>query len=152
MSTDDENRNYDRDKDLQDKDRDQEQQKHDRDLEQQKKDRNTEQIQTQSPERLQDKNHRMDQRANDVQGSVSYDENRLQKSNQDESDPEKSDMESHWRGIEKDYRKRYPSVTDEDVNYQSDGFDDMTGRIAKRTDRNREDVNNEIRDWHSTKG
>ncbi len=144
MSTDDDNRNNDRDKELQDKDRDQKQQKYGRDSDQEKKDRNTEQIQTQSPERLQDKNHRMDQRTNDVQGEVSYDENRLQKSNQDESD-----NESRWKDIEDDYRKRYPNVTDEDVNYQSDGFDDMTGRIAKRTNRNREDVNNEIRDWQS---
>lgn len=145
MNTDDDNRENDRDKELQNKDRDQEQQKKIRDTEQQKKDQKTEQIQTQSPERLQDVNHRMDQRTNDVQGEVSYDQNRLQ-----ETELVKSDNESRWKGIEEDYRKRYPNITDEDVNYQSDGFDDMTGRIAKRTNRNREDVNNEIRDWQST--
>ncbi|RXJ44356.1 hypothetical protein [Gelidibacter gilvus] len=145
MSTDDDNRNYDRDKELQDKDRDQKQQEYDRDIEQQKKDRSTEQIQTENPERLQDNNHRMDQRTNEVQGEVSYDQNRLQ-----ETELVKSDNESRWKDIEEDYRKRYPNITDEDVNYRLDGFDDMTGRIAKRTNRNREDVNNEIRDWHST--
>ena len=136
MSTNKDNREYDRDKELQNKDRDQKENS---------MDDGTDQIEPQNPERLKDNNHRMNKRVNEVQGSVSYDQN-VHKDNAEYD----HDMESHWKDIEGDYRKRYPNVTDEDVNYKSGEFDNMTGRIAKRTNRNRVDVNNEIRDWQSS--
>lgn len=57
------------------------------------------------------------------------------------------DIESRWQDIESDYRKRYDNLTDEDVNYRDGDFDSMTNRIAKRTNRNQNDVNDEIQNW-----
>lgn len=125
MSTDKNNRQFDRDQELQNKDRDH-------------------QLQSPNPERLKDEDHKMNKRTNEVQGEVSYDQN-VDKDNAKYN----HDMDSQWKDIQGAYRKRYPDVTDEDVNYKSGEFDIMTGRIAKRTNRNREDVNNEIRDWQS---
>lgn len=142
MSTNKDSHDDDRDKELQNKDRDQELQNKDRDQEQQRKDRSTEQIDPEHPERLKDGNHRMNERLNEVQGEVSYNQ-----TNPRELEHPNSDNESLWKDIESDYRRRYPNVTDEDVNYKSGEFDAMTERIAKRTNRNREDVYNEIRDW-----
>ena len=102
-------------------------------------------LKSQNAEQLQDKDHRMNERTNDVQGSVSYDENTRKDTT--DSDP---DAESRWKDIKSDYRKRYPSITDEDVSYRTGEFDSMTDKIAKRTNRNYEDVNNEIRNWDSS--
>ncbi|MEO5789227.1 MAG: hypothetical protein ACOH2D_12040 [Gelidibacter sp.] len=102
-------------------------------------------LQIPDPERLHDINHRMNKLTNDVQGEVSYDENTRQ-GNQDSH----LRKETQWKNIQSDYRKKYPNITDEDLDYESGDFDNMTGRIAKRTNRNREDVNNEIRDWNHT--
>ena len=66
-----------------------------------------------------------------------------------DSNPSGRDVESRWNGIESDYRKKHPSVTNEDVDYRSGEFDNMTDRIAKRTNRNRNDVNGKIRNWDS---
>ena len=145
MSTDKDNREYDRDQELQNKDRDQ---LSNENLEQenQPKEGDSDKIEPQNPDRLQDNDHKMNKRTNEVQGSVSYDQN-LRQEEGDSND----DVESLWKDIEGDYRRRYPDVTDEDVNYKSGEFDSMTGRIAKRTNRNRQDVNNEIREWHSPK-
>ena len=63
MSTNKDNREFDRDKALQNKDRDQ--------VEQQK-DRDKDQNQKPTPERLQDKDHQMDERVNDVESGDSY--------------------------------------------------------------------------------
>ena len=98
-----------------------------------------------NPERLQDNDHCMNKRINNVQGSVSYDENTRQGNSESNHDTEKN-----WKNIEVDYRRRYPDVTDEDVMYKSGEFDLMTGRIAKRSNSNREDVNNEIREWNNS--
>src|SRR5690606_14132919 len=95
-----------------------------------------------NPERLKDNNHRMDQRTNQVQGEVDYGQNRHQP-----NEEPKREVESHWKDIQSDYRKRYPKITDEDVNFQSDDFSSITRRIAKRTNRTPEDVYNEIKDW-----
>lgn len=95
-----------------------------------------------NPERLKDNDHRMDQRANDVQGEVDYGENRHQP-----NEEANREVESRWKAIESDYRKRYPKITDEDVNYKSDDFNIMTKRIAKRTNRTPEEVHKEISNW-----
>src|SRR5690554_6612134 len=57
------------------------------------------------------------------------------------------DWQSQWPDIESDYRDRYPSLTEEDVDYSDGDFDSMSDRIAKRTNRNYQDVQNEIRTW-----
>lgn len=63
MSTNKNNREFDRDKELQNKDRDQLQQQKDRDKDQNKK---------LTPKRLQDEDHQMDERTNDVESGDSY--------------------------------------------------------------------------------
>lgn len=137
MSINKDNDNTDRDKELQNKDRDQIEKQMDRD-----KDQN----QAPTAERLQDKDHQMDKRVNDVELGDSY-RRKLDQKNADED----STIERRWNDIENDYRKRYPNITDEDVTYQSGDFDNMTGRIAKRTNRNLEEVTNEIRDWERSR-
>lgn len=62
------------------------------------------------------------------------------------------DLQSRWTDIESDYRKRYPSLTEEDIDYSDGDFDGMTDRIAKRTNRNYQDVQDEIRNWSSEEG
>lgn len=59
------------------------------------------------------------------------------------------DIESRWQDIESDYRRRYPDITDEDVDYREGEFDNMTDRLAKRTNRSRDQVNDEIQNWDS---
>ena len=56
-------------------------------------------------------------------------------------------LETKWNNIAPSYRERYPTLTEQDVNYREGEFDSMTDRIAKRTNRRREDVLAEIRDW-----
>lgn len=59
------------------------------------------------------------------------------------------DLERKWNSISTDYRKRYPNITSEDVDYRQGEFDNMTERIAKRTNRSRQQVSQEIQDWNS---
>ncbi|MEO8773058.1 MAG: hypothetical protein ABI371_01905 [Gelidibacter sp.] len=144
MNTNEDNREHDRDQELQHENRDKNNQNENSEQEKQRID-DDKPLQIPNPERLKDSAHRMNERTNDVQGSVSYDENTHQSNSESTGD-----METRWKNIESDYRSRYPNVTDEDVNYKSGEFDSMTGRIAKRTNRNREDVNNEIREWKNS--
>lgn len=166
MNTNKDNRDYDRDKEQQNQDRDQKQQSQDRvqnqdadhirgyggqaqqnkedEKKEQQKDHDKDPLKSQNPERLQDDDHRMDKRTNPVEDGDTYDQKL-------ENDSDANlDTESHWNKIKGDYRKRYPNVTDEDVDYRTGEFDNMTDRIAKRTNRKREDVYNEIRDWDSS--
>lgn len=57
------------------------------------------------------------------------------------------DLEVKWHTIQKDYRKRYPNLTSEDVDYKTGEFDAMTERIAIRTNRKPHDINDEIKNW-----
>lgn len=101
---------------------------------------------SQNPENLQDEDHRMDRRTND--GEVDANINR--ENNGSDSDLNK-DIENQWHRIESDYRRRYPNVTDDDVNYSSGEFDTMSERLAKRTNKNRDQVHDEIRNWNQSK-
>ncbi|MFB9053845.1 hypothetical protein ACFFVB_12230 [Formosa undariae] len=58
-----------------------------------------------------------------------------------------NDLQKKWNEIQKEYRKQYPSLTSEDVDYRSGEFNSMTDRLAKRTNRSRKDVQKEINDW-----
>ncbi|WP_051285039.1 hypothetical protein [Aequorivita capsosiphonis] len=58
-------------------------------------------------------------------------------------------LENKWNNIKTSYREKYPNLTEEDVNYREGEFDDMTQRVAQRTNRDREQVRNEIRDWQN---
>lgn len=97
---------------------------------------------TGNPERLQDEDHKMDKRDNEVQGEVDYDQNR----HHPNAEPNQ-DIEKRWPEIESDYRKHYPKITDEDVRHRSSEFDQIANRIAKRTNRTPEEVKKEIRAW-----
>lgn len=56
-------------------------------------------------------------------------------------------MEKKWATIREDYRRKYPRITDNDVDYLVGGFQKMLGIIASRTNRSRAEVSNEIRYW-----
>ncbi|MCK0125071.1 hypothetical protein MWU76_11725 [Gelidibacter sp. F2691] len=58
-----------------------------------------------------------------------------------------SSFEDRWETIRKDYRKQYPTITDDDVNYRTGEFDMLTQNIARRTNRSREQVSEEIKNW-----
>ena len=60
---------------------------------------------------------------------------------------DENDLETKWNDIAISYREKYPTLTEDDVDYRVGEFDSMTDRIAKRTNRRREDVLDEIRDW-----
>lgn len=85
----------------------------------------------------------------DTEGSSNDFGNRGRSSDVQNSGRSSDDVESRWNDIESDYRRRYPNITDDDVNYRQGEFDTMTDRIAKRTNRSREAVNDEIRNWNS---
>ncbi|MBO3099003.1 hypothetical protein [Gelidibacter pelagius] len=132
----------DRDKEKQNRDFDEERQNQGQKQDGQGSDQDKNQKISGNPERLKDSDHRMDRRTNEVQGEVDYGENRHQPN--EEADRQ---VESRWKDIESDYRKRYPKITDEDVNYKSDDFNGMTRRIANRTNRTPEEVHKEIENW-----
>ncbi|OBX21640.1 hypothetical protein LX77_01727 [Gelidibacter algens] len=56
-------------------------------------------------------------------------------------------MEKKWAIIREEYRRKYPSITDNDVDYLIGEFENMLGIIASRTARSRAEVSNEIRYW-----
>ncbi|TXE05505.1 hypothetical protein ES711_15675 [Gelidibacter salicanalis] len=58
-----------------------------------------------------------------------------------------SGLEDRWETIRKEYRKEYPNITDEDVDYRTGEFDMLAQNIARRTNRSREEVSEEIRSW-----
>lgn len=140
MTTDRDHQDNDRDKTLQNRDRDKQQHLDKRD--QKGADHTKDEKITGNPERLHDNAHRMNKRTNELQGEVDYGENR----HQPNEEPDHK-TETHWTDIESDYRKRYPDLTDEDLQTESGEFKHMADRIAKRTNRTSEEVTKEIRDW-----
>ncbi len=56
-------------------------------------------------------------------------------------------LEEKWQKIKADYREKYPTITEEDVSYREGEFDDMTHRLGRRTNRSRDQIQHEIRDW-----
>lgn len=70
------------------------------------------------------------------------------KNDQNQNQEANRDLESCWNEIESKYRRRHPNVTDEDVDYGSGEFETMTNRIAKRTNRSRDQINEEIGNWN----
>lgn len=121
---------------------DEKRQYQDHDSGDQASDSNKNQKITGNPERLQDSAHRMDNRINDVQGEVDYGQNRYES-----NEASHRDLEGRWKAIQTNYRKRYPEITDDDVNYNAGELDAMIHRISERTNRNPEDVNKEIINW-----
>ncbi|WP_299399614.1 hypothetical protein [uncultured Gelidibacter sp.] len=57
-------------------------------------------------------------------------------------------LEDRWLSINADYRKQYTTITDDDVSYRTGEFDMMTQKIARRTNRSRDQVLEEIKNWH----
>jgi|26BtaG_2_1085354.scaffolds.fasta_scaffold02068_7 predicted nucleic acid-binding protein len=62
--------------------------------------------------------------------------------------PSDDSLEGRWSNIQADYRKKNPSITDDDVNFKSGEFDHMIASIARRTNRSAEDIKNDIRNWN----
>lgn len=63
--------------------------------------------------------------------------------------PTDDSLEGRWSNIQADYRKKYPELEDDDVNLVNNDFDAMVNRIARRTSRSRQDVENDIKSWTS---
>lgn len=57
-------------------------------------------------------------------------------------------LEGKWSNIQADYRKKNPSITDEDIDFKSGDFDHMIASIARRTNRSAKDIENDIRNWN----
>ncbi len=104
----------------------------------------TEKIQKNNPQQLQNDAHKMNKRVNDVQGSVDYDQTARDAKNDDHNA-----VENRWKNISADYRKRYPNITEEDITYKSGEFENMIDRIATRTNRDRDAISKEIKNWQS---
>lgn len=62
--------------------------------------------------------------------------------------PDTDTLERNWKYMRNSYRQQYPNLTNEDVNFSEGEFDTMTERIAQRTNRRRQDVQNDIRNWN----
>lgn len=56
-------------------------------------------------------------------------------------------LEGRWSNIQADYRKKNPTITDDDIDFKSGAFDHMIASIARRTSKSSEEVENEIRNW-----
>lgn len=56
-------------------------------------------------------------------------------------------LEGRWSNIQADYRKKNPTLSDDDLDYKSGEFGHMIASIARRTNRSTQDVENEIRNW-----
>lgn len=59
-----------------------------------------------------------------------------------------SSLEGRWSNIQADYRKKNPTITDEDINFREGEFDHMIASVARRTKRSTEDIKNDIRNWN----
>ena len=57
------------------------------------------------------------------------------------------DVETQWQQIKDAYRNTYPTLTEDDTTYRDGEFDDMTHRMARRTNRTREQIVDEIINW-----
>lgn len=58
-----------------------------------------------------------------------------------------SSLEGRWSNIQADYRKKNPTITDEDIDFEKGGFDHMIASIARRTNRSTKEIEKEIRNW-----
>ena len=105
-------------------------------------DKPKETIHLSSAEELQDNDHKMNKRVNEVQDSVTYNQN-IRQDTTNTSDP----IERRWNDIKSDYRMHYDSLTDDDMSYDSGDFNSVVERIAQRTHRNPSDVQQEIKNW-----
>jgi hypothetical protein len=55
--------------------------------------------------------------------------------------------ENNWNRVRDQFREKYPQLSNEDTKYRTGEFENMTERIAKKTNRTRQDVQNEIDNW-----
>ncbi len=56
-------------------------------------------------------------------------------------------LEGRWSNIQADYRKKNPTITDEDIDFKSGEFDHMIASVARRTNKSVTEVEKEIRTW-----
>ena len=62
-------------------------------------------------------------------------------------DSSDNSLEGRWSNIQADYRKKNPTITDEDIDFKSGAFDHMIANIARRTSKTTDEVENEIKNW-----
>ena len=56
-------------------------------------------------------------------------------------------LEDKWYGMENDYKKKYPNLTDEDVNVEPNNFWKTIKRIGYRRGKSFQEILNEIKNW-----
>ncbi len=57
------------------------------------------------------------------------------------------EIEDKWYGIEREYRRQYPDLTDEDVNVEPNCFRQTLARIGRRRKKTSEEILDEIKNW-----
>ena len=62
------------------------------------------------------------------------------------------DLEDIWFGIEDEFRMRYPTLTDEDVNVEPGRFKNTLDRMGQRLNRTPEEIRRDIENWDSSIG
>lgn len=113
--------------------------------------------QNQQQNQNQDQHHRNQDRSGSFNNDNDRERNqdRDQNNDQDRRDQQQSsnynlgETERRWNEINTDYRRRYPNLTSEDVDFRQGEFDNMTDRIAQKTNRSRLEVQDEIKNWNS---
>ena len=68
---------------------------------------------------------------------------------QQDAYPNLETLENNWKDMKQSYRKRFPDLKQEDVEYRSGEFESMMERVAQRTGRNRKQVHEDIQNWDS---
>lgn len=108
--------------------------------------------QNQQQNQNQDQHHRNQDRSGSFNNDNDRDRNQDRDRNHDQqqrSDYNLGETERRWNEINTDYRRRYPNLTSEDVDFRQGEFDNMTDRIAQKTNRSRLEVQDEIKNWNS---
>jgi len=77
-------------------------------------------------------------------------ENQNQNKGQNSSQNQ-NQTENNWNRVKDQYREKYPQLSQEDTKYRDGEFEQMTERIGKKTNRNSQDVQNEIKNWNHDK-
>lgn len=88
----------------------------------------------QSKEELRDTTHQMNERTDGI----------IIPERSPSSEKVNKELMRQWKNIETAFRKRYPIITDEDVDLKSGDFEDLINRIGKRINKSRTEVVEEI--------
>ncbi len=56
-------------------------------------------------------------------------------------------LEEQWLAVRDEYLANYPDLEDEDTKYEQGSFHTVITRLANKTKRSTEEIQNEIRNW-----